>query len=120
VSGALKRRGGTQPFREVARHGPIALGDAVLTGAGTLPYRGIIHVAAINLLWRASADSITRSTLSAMRLVEQHRFASVAFPALGAGSGGFDEAQSLELMERALAQCATDAEVRLVRFRAAS
>jgi O-acetyl-ADP-ribose deacetylase (regulator of RNase III) len=120
VSGALKRRGGTQPFREVARHGPIPLGGAVLTGAGTLPYRGIIHVAAIDLLWRASADSITRATHSAMRLVEQHHFASVAFPALGAGSGGFDEARSLELMQRALAESSCDADVRLVRFRAAS
>ena len=44
VSGAIKRRAGKQPFREVARHGPIPLGGAVLTSAGSLPYAGIIHV----------------------------------------------------------------------------
>src|SRR3954454_20024433 len=54
VSGAIKRRGGLQPFREVGRHGPIPLGHAVLTSAGRLPFRGIIHVAGINGLWRAS------------------------------------------------------------------
>jgi O-acetyl-ADP-ribose deacetylase (regulator of RNase III) len=49
VSGAIKKRGGTEPFRQVAKHGPIPLGEAVLTGAGRLPFRGIIHVAGINI-----------------------------------------------------------------------
>ena len=61
VSGAIKRRGGKQPFREVARYGAIPLGGAVLTSAGTLPFRGIIHVAGINMLWRASEQSIRDS-----------------------------------------------------------
>ena len=30
VSGAIKRRAGLEPFRQVGRHGPIPLGDAVL------------------------------------------------------------------------------------------
>ena len=34
VSGAIKRRGGTGPFKELARHGSIPLGGAVLTSAG--------------------------------------------------------------------------------------
>src|SRR5579871_4440379 len=61
VSGAIKRRGGLQPFREIARHGPIPLGGAVATSAGRLPYKAIIHVAGINLLWRASRASIRDS-----------------------------------------------------------
>ncbi len=47
-----QRRGGLSPFREVARHGPIPLGGAVLTGAGRLPFKGIIHVAGITSHWR--------------------------------------------------------------------
>ena len=54
VSGAIKRRAGTGPFKELRRHGPIPLGGAVQTGAGKLALQGIIHVAGINLLWRAS------------------------------------------------------------------
>ena len=53
VSGAIKRRGGYRPFIEVARFGPIPLGGAVLTSAGRLPFRGIIHVAGISMFWRA-------------------------------------------------------------------
>ena len=41
VSGAIKRRGGTAPFKEVGKHGAIPLGGAVLTSAGKLPFQGI-------------------------------------------------------------------------------
>jgi len=55
VSGAIKRRAGKAPFREVGGHGAIPLGGAVMTSAGKLPFKAIIHVAGINMLWRASA-----------------------------------------------------------------
>ena len=74
VSGAIKRRAGIQPFRELARFGPIPLGGAVLTSAGRLPFRGIIHVAGINMLWRASERSVRSCVRSAMGLVLQHGF----------------------------------------------
>ena len=61
VSGAIKKRAGIEPFKELARHGPLPLGHAVLTSAGKLPFRGIIHVAGINMLWRASEFSIRQS-----------------------------------------------------------
>lgn len=38
VSGAIKKRAGYAPFRELGRKGPIPLGGAVATGAGKLPY----------------------------------------------------------------------------------
>lgn len=87
VSGAIKKRGGTSPFREVARRGPIPLGGAVLTSAGKLPFRAIIHVAGIDMLWRASEQSIRGSARSALEIVNRERFTSVAFPIIGAGSG---------------------------------
>ena len=98
VSGAIKRRGGLQPFRELAKHGPISLGGAVLTSAGRLPFRGIIHVAGINLLWRSTEPSIRGSVRSAMRIAEQERFTSIAFPVIGSGSGGFRCEDAIALM----------------------
>jgi O-acetyl-ADP-ribose deacetylase len=88
VSGAIKKRAGTAPFRELRRYGAIPLGEAVLTSAGRLPYKGIIHVAGINLLWRASERSIRDSIQNALALAEQHGYRSIAFPLIGAGSGG--------------------------------
>ena len=54
LSGAIKRLGGKAPLRELAKHGSIPLGGAVLTGAGRLPFKGIIRVAGSNMIWRGS------------------------------------------------------------------
>lgn len=45
VSGAIKRAAGTGPFRELRRHGLLRVGEAVVTTAGRLPFRGIIPTA---------------------------------------------------------------------------
>src|ERR687891_397825 len=71
VSGAIKRRAGLQPFRELGRMGPIPLGGAVHPTAGRLPYRAIIHVAGINMLWRAGRASIRGSVRNAIALAER-------------------------------------------------
>jgi O-acetyl-ADP-ribose deacetylase (regulator of RNase III) len=117
VSGAIKRRAGTQPFRELARVGPMPLGTAVVTSAGRLPYKGIIHVAGINMLWRASEQSIRDSVAHALARAREHGFHSVAFPIIGAGSGGFDEARALEVMRAALEAGVGELEVTVVRYR---
>ena len=117
VSGAIKRRAGFRPFLEVGRAGPIPLGGAVLTTAGRLPFKGIIHVAGINMLWRASPASIQDSVRSTMSLVEKYRFASVAFPVIGAGSGGYTEQAALELMQHAFTGIGSTVHTVIVRFR---
>lgn len=117
VSGAIKRRAGYQPFRELGRMGPIPLGHAVLTSAGKLPHKAIIHVAGINMFWRSTRSSIRQSVLSAMEIVQRERFASVAFPVIGAGTGGFGEDGALALMQEAFKQVESPAAVTIVRFR---
>lgn len=117
VSGAIKRRGGYQPFRELSRLGAIPLGGAVQTSAGRLAYKAIIHVAGISMLWRASKPSIQKSVLSAMSLVNERGYKSVAFPVIGAGTGGFGEHGALQLMLEAFATVDSSAAVTIVRFR---
>jgi O-acetyl-ADP-ribose deacetylase (regulator of RNase III) len=117
VSRAIKRRAGYAPFRELARHGPIPLGGAVWTSAGELPHRGIIHVAGINLLWRASEASIRASVRSAMAIAVEHGMRSIAFPLIGAGTGGRREEQVLAWMREELDRLSFDGETRIVRFR---
>ena len=117
VSGAIKRRAGVQPFRELARLGPIPLGGAVHTGAGQLPYQAIIHVAGINLWWRASRASIQDSVRNAVRVAESLDVRSLAFPIIGAGSGGFDAAEAERLMLNEFASLASEIGVVVVRYR---
>ena len=116
VSGAIKRRAGLQPFIEVARYGPIPLGNAVLTSAGKLPYRGIIHVAGINMLWRASEKSIRDSVRSAFRLIRDHDFSSVAFPVIGAGSGSFPARQALHFIHEVALEEANGIRTVIVKY----
>lgn len=99
VSGAIKRRAGSDPFIELGRCGPIPLGQAVITGAGRLPYKGIIHVAGISMLWRASEQSVRDSVTNALRVAVEHDMESIAMPLIGSGSGGFrpEQAQSIML-----------------------
>jgi len=117
VSGAIKRRAGTAPFREVAKHGAMPLGSAVVTGAGRLPHKAIIHVAGINMLWTATETSIRQSIRSAIEQATRHGFASIAVPAIGAGSGRFNEAKSFELMKDELQRLDYWGRVLFVRFR---
>lgn len=117
VSGAIKRRAGLQPFREVGRLGPIPLGHAVHTGAGRLPYKAIIHVAGIDLLWRASPASVAASTQNAVALAEQLELGSLATPLIGAGSGGLRDADVEHIMLDALRSIDSALRVIVVRYR---
>lgn len=98
VSGAIKRRGGYAPFRELADKGLISLGGAVETGAGRLPFRAIIHVAGISLLWRSSELAIRLGVRNALALAGQRHYQSIAFPLLGTGTGGFPPDTALRIM----------------------
>jgi O-acetyl-ADP-ribose deacetylase (regulator of RNase III) len=88
VSGAIKRKAGIAPFRELARYGLLPLGGAVFTSAGRLAYKGIIHVAGINAIWRASERSVRDSVRNAVAMAQKHGCRSIAFPLIGSGSGG--------------------------------
>lgn len=116
VSGAIKRRAGIGPFQELRRHGLIPLGRAVRTKAGRLPYRGIIHVAGINLLWRASERSIRDSVRNAVQLAIEHGDASLALPLIGAGSGGYSAARAQAMIVDELSRLSGPLLVKLVIY----
>ena len=115
ISGAIKRRGGYEPFRELARLGAIPLGAAVLTGAGKLPFKAIIHVAGISMLWRSSESSIRASVANALLLADKHGFRSVGMPLIGAGTGGGNQQVVQAMIEREIANASYAGHVVLVR-----
>jgi O-acetyl-ADP-ribose deacetylase (regulator of RNase III) len=117
VSGAIKRRGGYAPFRELGRMGPIPLGGAVVTSAGRLPFKAIIHVAGISMLWRASERSVRDSVRHAVDLAEGKGFHSIAFPLIGAGSGGMAPERARAVMEDELRTLDSPVEARIVIYR---
>ena len=89
----------------------------VLTGAGRLPHKAIIHVAGIGLLWISSERAVRASVRNALELAARHGLRSLAFPLIGAGVGGGAEERVLGWMLDELSRCAYDGEVRIVRYR---
>jgi O-acetyl-ADP-ribose deacetylase (regulator of RNase III) len=94
VGGAIKRAGGEAIEFEAVRQAPVALGDAIVTTGGTLPARAVIHAVSLDHARRTSAVVIEAAVRSALARAREINAASVAFPALGTGVGGFplDEA----------------------------
>lgn len=117
VSGAIRRQAGSEPFREVGKHGLLPVGSAVLTGAGRLPYKGIIHVAGLNWWWTANRTSVQKSVHSAMRIFHEKGFQSIAFPLIGAGTGGMSPRATEQLMLEEFSKIGGPGRVLVVRFR---
>src|SRR5262249_33755426 len=120
ISGAIKRRGGRGPLRELSRMGLIPLGGAVVTAPGELPFRAIIHVAWISLLWRSSEWSIRASVRYAMALAKERGYKTVGFSLIGAGSGGGRAARIQGWMEEELKAIEYDGGVVIVRYKPSS
>ncbi len=116
VSGAIKKRGGLQPFRELGRMGSIPLGHAVETSSGTLRFKSIIHVASINMLWRSTERSIRDSVRNAIALAKSRGYKSMALPLIGAGTGGGKSTKVQSIIQDELTKCHFDGEIRIVRY----
>jgi len=97
VSGEIRRRAGTAPFRELRQCGVLKPGAAVATGAGRLPYDAIIHVAGLNGFWRSSETIVRQCVSSALTVGSDQGCRSIGLPLIGAGTGGMspDRSQSV-------------------------
>ena len=94
VSGEIKRAGGDDIEFAAVRQAPVPLGEAVVTPAGRLAAKAVIHAVSLDRDRRTNAEVIERAVRSAMARAREILAASVAFPAMGTGVGGFplDEA----------------------------
>lgn len=96
VDGAIHRAGGPAILEEckeiVARQGPLPTGRAVITGAGRLPARHVIHT--VGPIWgevdRDTAVSLLASCYTqSLDLAAANQCRSVAFPCISTGAYGF-------------------------------
>ena len=116
VSGAIKKLAGYEPFRELAKKGFLPLGSAVITSSGRLPFEAIIHVAGINLCWISTERSIRLSTRNALLKARQNNFKSIAFPLIGAGTGGKSKNLVLNWMKDEMNRVEYEGDVLIVRL----
>jgi O-acetyl-ADP-ribose deacetylase (regulator of RNase III) len=98
VAGAIKRAGGDEIEREAVARGPIAVGEAVATGAGRLPAKWVVHGAVMGQDLRTDAELVRTTTVRCLEVAEEVGARSIALPAFGTGVGGFPLADCARIM----------------------
>jgi len=120
VAGAIKRKGGDEIEREAVARGPISVGHAVATSAGSLQARYVIHGAVMGQDLQTDYGKIRRTTLSSLEVAKELGLTSVALPAFGTGVGGFSLHDCADAMVAAVEEFSVDAgtvnDVRFVLF----
>jgi O-acetyl-ADP-ribose deacetylase (regulator of RNase III) len=104
LAGAIRRKGGPRIQAECDKIGTIPVGGAAITSAGKLKARHVIHAASMQLGGGTSAQSLRSSTAHALRIAAQNGLRTIAFPAVGAGIGGFPMRECAEIMLREAAK----------------
>jgi O-acetyl-ADP-ribose deacetylase (regulator of RNase III) len=99
VAGAIRRRGGQSIQEECDRIGSCAIGEAVVTGAGNLPARWVIH--AVGPRWQGGEQgeetALASAVLAALSRAEEIGARSVAIPAISTGVFGFPLERAAEI-----------------------
>ena len=117
VAGAIKAQGGVEIEREAMAQGPVEPGACVVTSAGRLAARHVIHAAVMGQDLVTAATFIERATTNALRAADERALQSIAFPAFGTGVGGFPVDDCARIMIGAIRDHAPDlVSVRLVRL----
>ena len=105
VDGAIHRAGGAQILeacREIRRTlypEGLPTGEAVITTAGLLPARFVIHT--VGPIWGQhagrEAELLANCYRNSLALAAEHKLDSIAFPAISTGAYGYPQAEAAQV-----------------------
>jgi len=99
AAGAIKRRGGDKIQQEAMASAPIAVGAAVVTTAGKLHARAVIHAPTMEEPGlKIGVENVRRATRAALIAAAHHGFETIALPGIGTGVGGVDRDEAARAM----------------------
>jgi len=95
VDGAIHRAGGPAILEEcrkiVARQGRLPDGKAVITTAGKMKARHVIHT--VGPVWRGGddneAETLANAYRESLKLADANRLQSISFPSISTGAYGY-------------------------------
>lgn len=84
----IRERGGEEIRQEVQKYVPVPIGKAVLTSAGKLAARFIIHAPTMEQGSQPTTlENVQAATLAVLQCAEENNLTSIAIPGLGTGVG---------------------------------
>lgn len=90
VAGAIHRAAGPGLEEECRPLAPIRPGEAVITGGHDLPNRYVIHcLGPVYGADKPEKDLLAKCYLNALKIAEEHKIDSIAFPAISTGAFGY-------------------------------
>jgi len=98
LAGVIHQKGGQRIEDEAVSKGPIEIGGAVATSAGSLKAKYIIHAATMGLDFKTDEVKIRESCKNALLVANELKLSSIAFPALGCGVGHFPLVGAAKIM----------------------
>jgi len=102
VAGAIVREGGRiiqeESDRIVRERGPVKVGEAVYTSAGSLNAKYVIHAVGPRMGEGNEDEKLRNATWNSLKLAEQLRLSSIVFPAISTGVFGYPKDKCAQVM----------------------
>ena len=99
---AIVKKGGEIIQEESDRIGYCEVGNAVITTAGRLKARYVIHAVGPRYGEGNEDEKLRNATLNALRLADEYNLESIAFPAISTGIFGFPKDRCARVMLNAV------------------
>jgi O-acetyl-ADP-ribose deacetylase (regulator of RNase III) len=124
VDGAIHRKGGPEilaacrEIRQTTHRDGLATGEVVITTAGSLPAKHVIHtVGPIYGRDRPHDTLLANSYKNSLQLASDHELETIAFPAISTGVYGYPKGEAAAVSSRAITEfLATDTSITEVRL----
>ncbi len=99
VDGAIHRAGGPTIMKECRKIGGCPTGEAVITTAGNLPSKYVIHT--VGPVWSGGNQNevnlLANAYRNSLRLAKENLLTSIAFPNISTGVYGFPKKRAAEI-----------------------
>jgi len=98
VAGAILKKGGEEIQKECNKIGGTYVGGAVLTNAGNLKAKHVIHAVGPRMGEGDEEIKLRNATMNSLLLAEEHNLKTIVFPAISTGIFGYPITKCAEIM----------------------
>ena len=100
VAGAIRRKGGPAIQEECYRIGGTFIGGAVISTAGNLKAKHVIHAVGPRMGEGDEDNKLKNATINSLKVAEENNLKSITFPAISTGIFGFPVDRCAKIMIR--------------------